>query len=173
MVFFGLCLILLWSVRIDSCASFLFSWLGIMPMQVNPSHPPSHPPIPAPLPSPCPTDRESAGWGSCLYRPNLFRPSPLSSMFPILPSGSHGPANTLLPTPSALVPVLLAGDHVPAPSALTPRLKSHMQHRNSVICRFTVRAHISLSFDAQTSCVQKCHCTSVGLMSLLAQSHAL
>ena len=39
MLFFGLCLILLWSVRINSCASFQFSWLGIMPMQVLPFPP--------------------------------------------------------------------------------------------------------------------------------------
>jgi len=33
MVFFTLCL-LLWVVRIRSCASWMFAWLGIMPMQV-------------------------------------------------------------------------------------------------------------------------------------------
>ncbi|KAL3149444.1 hypothetical protein ABBQ32_002237 [Trebouxia sp. C0010 RCD-2024] len=34
MVYFTLCLLLLWCVRINSCASFQFSWLGIMPMQL-------------------------------------------------------------------------------------------------------------------------------------------
>ena len=35
MVFFGLCLILLWVVDVNSCASFQFSTLGLTPMQVH------------------------------------------------------------------------------------------------------------------------------------------
>lgn len=35
MVFFALTLILLFVVRTSSCAGFMFSWLGIMPMQVS------------------------------------------------------------------------------------------------------------------------------------------
>ena len=34
MTFFGLSLILLWIVKLNSCASFQFSWLGLTPMQV-------------------------------------------------------------------------------------------------------------------------------------------
>ena len=34
MVFYTLCLVSLWLVRSQSCASFEFAWLGIMPMQV-------------------------------------------------------------------------------------------------------------------------------------------
>ncbi len=34
MILFGLCMILLWLVDVDSCASFQFLSLGIMPMQV-------------------------------------------------------------------------------------------------------------------------------------------
>ncbi|KAA6426189.1 MAG: hypothetical protein FRX49_04041 [Trebouxia sp. A1-2] len=34
MVFFGLCLILLWVVDVNSCASFQFSTLGLTPMQI-------------------------------------------------------------------------------------------------------------------------------------------
>ena len=34
MAFFGLSLILLWIVKLNSCASFQFSWLGLTPMQV-------------------------------------------------------------------------------------------------------------------------------------------
>jgi len=34
MILFGLCMILLWLVHVDSCASFQFLSLGIMPMQV-------------------------------------------------------------------------------------------------------------------------------------------
>lgn len=37
MLFFGLCLVLLWLVRLGSCASFEFVALGIMPMQVTPN----------------------------------------------------------------------------------------------------------------------------------------
>lgn len=35
MLFFGLCLVLLWLVKLNSCASQMFVSLGIMPMQVN------------------------------------------------------------------------------------------------------------------------------------------
>ena len=35
MLFFGLCLVLLWLVRLGSCASYEFVGLGIMPMQVR------------------------------------------------------------------------------------------------------------------------------------------
>ncbi len=35
MLFFGLCLVLLWLVRLGSCASYEFVGLGIMPMQVT------------------------------------------------------------------------------------------------------------------------------------------
>lgn len=35
MVFYTLCLVMLWLVRSQSCASFEFAWLGIMPMQVG------------------------------------------------------------------------------------------------------------------------------------------
>ena len=35
MLFFGLCLVLLWLVRLGSCASYEFVALGIMPMQVR------------------------------------------------------------------------------------------------------------------------------------------
>lgn len=34
MLFFGLCLVLLWLVRFRSCGSTLFVSFGIMPMQV-------------------------------------------------------------------------------------------------------------------------------------------
>jgi len=34
MLFFGLCLVLLWLVHLGSCASYEFVSLGIMPMQV-------------------------------------------------------------------------------------------------------------------------------------------
>ena len=37
MLFFGLCLVLLWLVRLGSCASYEFVGLGIMPMQVTPN----------------------------------------------------------------------------------------------------------------------------------------
>ena len=56
MAFFTLCLVLLWLVQPrHSCASFQFSWLGLMPMQVLPLPCPAlpcpAPPCPAP---PCP-----------------------------------------------------------------------------------------------------------------------
>ena len=35
MIFFTLCLVLLFVVKLGSCAGFQFSWLGLAPMQVS------------------------------------------------------------------------------------------------------------------------------------------
>ena len=35
MIFYTLCLVLLWFVAPDNCASAVFTWMGIMPMQVS------------------------------------------------------------------------------------------------------------------------------------------